>query len=99
MNALATLSPNPKTQATSVVVPPELVPVSVTSPAEREKLLGQPLTELQDKTWDIELPSWLQDCLEEVGAGHPSEAECLICRAFRFAYQLHEGQYRKSGEA
>ena len=104
MNALATLSPNPKTQATAVAVPPELAPVSVAGSVERENGLGQPLTEVvqdtgEKQTWDIELPRWLQDCLEEVGAGHPSEAECLICRAFRFAYQLHEGQYRKSGEA
>ncbi|MGL5033114.1 MAG: RelA/SpoT family protein, partial [Microcystaceae cyanobacterium] len=47
----------------------------------------------------IELPAWLQNCLQSESNGHPSAAECLICRAFRFAYQLHEGQYRKSGEA
>jgi GTP pyrophosphokinase len=30
---------------------------------------------------------------------HPNAEDVgLICRAFNFAYQLHEGQYRKSGE-
>lgn len=46
----------------------------------------------------IELPSWLQDCLKNAQL-HPESAEnCLICKAFKFAYELHEGQYRKSGE-
>jgi GTP pyrophosphokinase len=50
---------------------------------------------------ELELPDWLQECL----IAYKSNPECdraedlsLICRAFNFAYQLHEGQYRKSGE-
>ena len=43
----------------------------------------------------LELPSWLQDCLINQDA---QEDGNLICRAFNFAYSLHEGQYRKSGE-
>jgi GTP diphosphokinase / guanosine-3',5'-bis(diphosphate) 3'-diphosphatase len=54
---------------------------------------------------DITLPDWLQKCLKGSSASS-SEAEDdrrhsdtdLICRAFEFAYQLHNGQYRKSGE-
>ncbi len=43
----------------------------------------------------LKLPSWLQDCLINQDA---QEDDNLICRAFNFAYSLHEGQYRKSGE-
>jgi GTP diphosphokinase / guanosine-3',5'-bis(diphosphate) 3'-diphosphatase len=50
---------------------------------------------------DIELPDWLQRCL----LSSPSEQEttedrdrALICKAFNFGYQLHQGQHRASGE-
>ncbi|MBD1860140.1 MULTISPECIES: bifunctional (p)ppGpp synthetase/guanosine-3',5'-bis(diphosphate) 3'-pyrophosphohydrolase [Trichocoleus] len=50
------------------------------------------------------VPDWLQECLltqqkgsEANATGHFEETD-LICRAFEFAYQLHEGQYRASGE-
>jgi GTP diphosphokinase / guanosine-3',5'-bis(diphosphate) 3'-diphosphatase len=50
---------------------------------------------------DIELPDWLQRCL----LSSPSEREttedrdrALICKAFNFGYQLHQGQHRASGE-
>ncbi|PAX52273.1 RelA/SpoT family protein [Brunnivagina elsteri] len=55
---------------------------------------------------DITLPDWLQDCLKKsLSASNPESEEArrtcdteLICIAFRFAYELHQGQYRKSGE-
>lgn len=50
---------------------------------------------------DINLPKWLQECLDTVSSDThgvvPNEMG-LICRAFEFAYQLHKGQYRASGE-
>lgn len=54
---------------------------------------------------DVTLPEWLKKCLKE-SSKKSSEIEedrrhsdsALICRAFQFAYQLHQGQYRKSGE-
>jgi GTP pyrophosphokinase len=54
---------------------------------------------------DITLPEWLQKCLDEP-SGKVAETEDdrryndieIINRAFEFAYQLHKGQYRKSGE-
>ncbi|MBD2386938.1 RelA/SpoT family protein [Cylindrospermum sp. FACHB-282] len=54
---------------------------------------------------DVSLPAWLKKCLKE-SSTNSSEVEedrrhsdsALICRAFQFAYQLHQGQYRKSGE-
>ncbi len=56
-------------------------------------------------SFDFAVPDWLQACLN----APPSENESampdripadtgLICRAFELAYQLHQGQYRKSGE-
>ena len=47
---------------------------------------------------NIELPRWLKDCMEGYQANPKAEDFCLICQAFKFAYELHEGQYRKSGE-
>ncbi|NCO75004.1 MAG: bifunctional (p)ppGpp synthetase/guanosine-3',5'-bis(diphosphate) 3'-pyrophosphohydrolase [Cyanobacteria bacterium] len=43
----------------------------------------------------LHIPNWLNNCLTgDQNDPHNS----LICRAFNFAYSLHEGQYRKSGE-
>ncbi|MGK7874306.1 MAG: bifunctional (p)ppGpp synthetase/guanosine-3',5'-bis(diphosphate) 3'-pyrophosphohydrolase [Xenococcaceae cyanobacterium] len=50
---------------------------------------------------DFLVPDWLQECLLANQSDRdqlPSEDIKLVCRAFNFAYQLHEGQYRKSGE-
>ena len=54
---------------------------------------------------DVVLPDWLNKCLIAPPAPILTEEEdrtyngnALICRAFQFAYQLHQGQYRKSGE-
>ena len=42
----------------------------------------------------LSLPDWLKNCYLV-----PNEEKSqLICKAFNFAYLLHEGQYRKSGE-
>jgi RelA/SpoT family (p)ppGpp synthetase len=54
-------------------------------------------------TLDFALPDWLQNCLNTAPEGDSSSERSpadnsLICRAFDFAYQLHQGQYRKSGE-
>ena len=47
---------------------------------------------------EVKLPRWLQECLINRQPEESESDENLICRAFNFAYQLHEGQYRKSGE-
>ncbi|MCM1984582.1 RelA/SpoT family protein [Lyngbya confervoides] len=44
------------------------------------------------------LPKWLQTCLLEEQAGSDTAEQSLICRAFNFAFHLHEGQYRASGD-
>jgi GTP diphosphokinase / guanosine-3',5'-bis(diphosphate) 3'-diphosphatase len=43
-------------------------------------------------------PSWLQECLVRQHQPDGLLDNDLICRAFAFADQLHEGQYRASGE-
>ncbi|MFN7850477.1 MAG: HD domain-containing protein, partial [Dolichospermum sp.] len=54
---------------------------------------------------DVILPDWLNKCLIAPPAPILTEEEdrtyngnALICRAFQFAYELHGGQIRKSGE-
>lgn len=52
--------------------------------------------------FNFDVPAWLQECLlakTTVPNEPASDDTHLICRAFEFAYQLHEGQYRASGEA
>jgi GTP diphosphokinase / guanosine-3',5'-bis(diphosphate) 3'-diphosphatase len=44
---------------------------------------------------EFKVPDWLQECLIGDRADNNNN---LICRAFEFGHQLHEGQYRKSGE-
>jgi guanosine-3',5'-bis(diphosphate) 3'-pyrophosphohydrolase len=52
--------------------------------------------------YGIQLPEWLCRCVEHVppGAGDscPTDAEGLLAAAFHFAFQLHDGQVRASGE-
>ena len=52
--------------------------------------------------YGVPLPEWLQRCIEHVPPGEgescPTDAEALLASAFDFAYQLHEGQFRASGE-
>jgi GTP diphosphokinase / guanosine-3',5'-bis(diphosphate) 3'-diphosphatase len=54
---------------------------------------------------DVPLPEWLKKCFIHSSASSGNlendrrfNDANLICRAFEFAYQLHQGQYRKSGE-
>ncbi len=45
---------------------------------------------------DIELPEWLATCLRQPTTDGTDND--LVCRAFQFAYNLHQGQRRASGE-
>jgi RelA/SpoT family (p)ppGpp synthetase len=62
-------------------------------------------------SWDVEIPLWLNSCLlrqqDENGftlgeETHTAETrntdDRLICKAFQFAYALHQGQSRVSGD-
>ena len=60
-------------------------------------------TTVVDSEINIPLPEWLKDCLHpteasNVESAYSYEDKNLISRAFKFAYNLHEGQMRKSGE-
>ena len=51
--------------------------------------------------FDVNVPDWLQDCLRATSSTTTEPVPddiLLISRAFEFAYQLHKGQYRASGE-
>ena len=52
--------------------------------------------------YNIPLPEWLENCLANVPAGRgdscPTDPEALLALSFDFAYQLHSGQVRASGE-
>jgi GTP diphosphokinase / guanosine-3',5'-bis(diphosphate) 3'-diphosphatase len=53
---------------------------------------------------ELTLPEWLRECLIaqrsplSCDTGVEQDESNLVCRAFEFAYCLHEGQYRASGE-
>ncbi|TVP69823.1 MAG: bifunctional (p)ppGpp synthetase/guanosine-3',5'-bis(diphosphate) 3'-pyrophosphohydrolase [Leptolyngbya sp. LCM1.Bin17] len=56
---------------------------------------------------DCPLPGWLKTCVLTHHGDHPDEPShdaddksnsSLVCHAFEFAHQLHQGQYRASGE-
>jgi GTP diphosphokinase / guanosine-3',5'-bis(diphosphate) 3'-diphosphatase len=53
---------------------------------------------IESRSNEIILPQWLQVCLLHQESSESETDDFLICRAFNFAYQLHEGQTRKSGE-
>ncbi|MEY2859384.1 MAG: hypothetical protein RLZZ74_3697 [Cyanobacteriota bacterium] len=53
---------------------------------------------IENRSNEVTLPQWLQECLIEQESSESAADNLLICRAFNFAYQLHEGQTRKSGE-
>ena len=63
--------------------------------------LGRRLIRTPDD-YGIPLPEWLRRCVEHVppgtGGSCPTDAEALLASAFDFAFQLHDGQVRASGE-
>lgn len=63
----------------------------------------QILNSTPDVGYDCIIPDWLQQCMDASASlvkleTSPVSNSDLIVRAFQFAYQLHQGQYRKSGE-
>jgi GTP pyrophosphokinase len=91
MNIAATpLAPNP---AEATLDEMEIASSSSTSPTAGDSPgpIPKPLI----------LPDWLQTCLVHPGETAASDADTnhdLVCRAFNYAYNLHEGQYRRSGD-
>ena len=52
---------------------------------------------IENRADRVDIPSWLRECFIDQQSDRDLDA-ALICRAFNFAYDLHEGQTRKSGE-
>ena len=52
--------------------------------------------------YGIDLPEWLRECIVNVppgvGQSCPTDPEALLVSAFDFGFQLHEGQFRASGD-
>ena len=52
--------------------------------------------------YGIALPNWLRECISNVppgiGQSCPTDPESLLVSAFDFGFQLHEGQFRASGD-
>jgi guanosine-3',5'-bis(diphosphate) 3'-pyrophosphohydrolase len=71
-------------------------PAPEPSPQPRRRPIHSP------DDYAIPLPEWLQRCIEHVppgtGSSCPTDSEGLLASAFDFAFQLHEGQFRASGE-
>ncbi len=64
------------------------------------QLRAHPIRNSDD--YGIPLPDWLKSCIEHIppgiGQSCPTDSEALLAAAFDLAYQLHEGQFRVSGE-
>ncbi len=65
-----------------------------------EQFKSNPVRSVEE--YGIEIPSWLKSCLEHrppaIGKSCPTDAEGLLAGAFDLAFQLHDGQFRASGE-
>jgi RelA/SpoT family (p)ppGpp synthetase len=68
--------------------------------AAEPRLRSQPIHSPDD--YGVPLPAWLRRCVENVppgiGDSCPTDPESLLASAFDFAWQLHQGQFRASGE-
>ena len=86
--------------ATSVSDSTQTVPVSVSMPSGLPPLRRHPIGKAED--YGIPLPDWLRTCVEHIppglGQSCPTDSEALLAAAFDFAFQLHEGQFRASGD-
>ncbi|NJK37832.1 MAG: bifunctional (p)ppGpp synthetase/guanosine-3',5'-bis(diphosphate) 3'-pyrophosphohydrolase [Oscillatoriales cyanobacterium RM2_1_1] len=71
--------------------------------AESTSSIPAPQPTSSGTTYDCDVPDWLSQQIttaqrvNPVSPDHPTDND-LVIRAFQFAYQLHRGQHRKSGE-
>ena len=97
----ATLASSPVGREPLVAASPQ---AAASQPASRSEALpsGRRRPIHQPADYGVPLPAWLQDCVRHVPPGDgdscPIDTEALLASAFDFAYQLHEGQFRASGE-
>ena len=110
LRAVTDLDPSPQTLG-AAGSPPAAGPRSLagspsdvrTSAGDRTSSSASPQPPVHTPAdYGVPLPDWLQRCIRQVppGAGEtcPTDAEALLALAFDFAFQLHQGQYRASGE-
>ncbi len=83
---------NTATLETTLETTPKTTPETTLEPSRHTCLTA----------YKFDIPSWLQRCLINRSEGKTTEYSAedneLICNAFNFAYQLHDGQCRRSGE-
>ena len=86
--------------ATSDRNPKQTSPVCDSVLLEEPQLRSHPIISSCD--YSIDLPKWLKNSIEKappgLGASCPIDSESLLVASFDLAFQLHEGQYRASGE-
>ena len=87
-------------EATSVRNSSEVNMASDSSFSYAPKLRSSPIKSSDD--YKIVLPEWLKNCIENappaIGECCPIESNSLFSNAFDLAFQLHEGQFRASGD-
>ncbi|CAK6694808.1 GTP pyrophosphokinase [Synechococcus sp. CBW1107] len=70
------------------------------SPGLAPPLRRRPIRTPDD--YGLNLPEWLRECIVHVPPGEgetcPTDPEALLASAFDFAFQLHDGQVRATGE-
>ncbi len=68
--------------------------------SDNPQIRSRPIHKIED--YGIPLPEWLKNCLENIppglGQSCPTDPEALLAATFDLAFQLHEGQFRASGE-
>jgi guanosine-3',5'-bis(diphosphate) 3'-pyrophosphohydrolase len=88
--------------ASSVAPAPAAVSPGPETTAEPAPCLSQRRPIRSPEAYEVSLPEWLRECLRHappyIGAQPPPNAEALLASAFDYAFQLHEGQFRASGE-
>ncbi|MFM1799969.1 MAG: putative guanosine-3,5-bis(diphosphate) 3-pyrophosphohydrolase [Cyanobacteriota bacterium] len=76
--------------------PPDPLKPSDPPPQPRRRQIREPAD------YGVQLPEWLKECVRHVPPGTgdscPTDTEALLASAFDFAFQLHEGQFRATGE-
>ncbi len=80
----------------SALRPEVVIPEALAEPRPRQRPIRTP------DDYGVALPEWLRVCITHVppGSGEscPTDGEALLAAAFDFAYQLHDGQVRATGE-
>ncbi len=87
-------------KATSAPVSTQTSSVCKSRLTDLPALRAHPIRSSDD--YGISLPDWLRQCVEHIppglGQSCPTDPEALLAAAFDLAFQLHEGQFRASGD-